>query len=184
MEKINKKNKWFAPISICLSIILCFVLSCSSNTDSLLTLMSASTDIVVSFELNEGTTTTELRAGNVLVGKAGTALTIEDPTKKGYTFTAWNPELPSTFPTKDSTYEAKYSIVTYQISYELKNSNALNANPGTYKVTDSTITLVDATSSVSSDEFVGWYTTSTYETAVTTIPSGSTGNLILYAKWS
>src|SRR5574344_1865869 len=110
--------------------------------------------------------------------------TIEDPTKKGYTFTAWNPELPSTFPTKDSTYAAKYSIDTYQISYELKNSNALNANPGTYKVTDSTITLVDATSSVTSDVFVGWYTTSTYETAVTTIPSGSTGNLILYAKWS
>jgi uncharacterized repeat protein (TIGR02543 family) len=182
MEKINKKNKWFAPISICLSIILCFVLSCSSNTDSLLTLMSASTDIVVSFELNEGTTTTELRAGNVLVGKAGTALTIEDPTKKGYTFTAWNPELPSTFPTKDSTYEAKYSIVTYQISYIVSKDNVTNQNPVTYLVTDNTITLVAPVAG--SSVFDGWYTTNTWETKVTSIPSGSAENLILYAKWS
>ena len=43
-------------------------------------------------------------------GKYGTELTVEAPTKEGYTFNSWNPALPTSFPAADTAYKAKWAI--------------------------------------------------------------------------
>ena len=48
----------------------------------------------------------------------GTAITApEDPTKEGYTFVGWNPEVDATVPAKDVTYEAVYQVNVYAVIY-------------------------------------------------------------------
>ena len=43
-------------------------------------------------------------------GKYGAELTVEAPTKDGYTFDSWNPALPTSFPAADTAYKAKWAI--------------------------------------------------------------------------
>lgn len=189
MKKIDIKIKWFIPITLGLALILGLVLSCSSSTDSLLTAILNSDSVIVSLDLDGGTTTTELRSGCVLIGKPGLSLEVADPTKKGYTFAAWSPVLPATYPSEDSSYKATYTINTYQISYERNNADVTSmshSNPATYKVTDAEITLSSATDTTSggSKTFEGWYKEASCTNVITKIDAGSTGNIVLYAKWS
>ena len=46
----------------------------------------------------------------------GTAIPVETPAKKGYTFSGWN-ELPATMPADDITVEGTFSVNTYVITY-------------------------------------------------------------------
>ena len=41
-----------------------------------------------------------------------------DPTKEGYTFTGWEPVIPSTMPSSDLTIKAKWSVNKYTISFD------------------------------------------------------------------
>ena len=43
-------------------------------------------------------------------GKYGAELTVEAPTKDGYTFDSWNHALPTSFPAADTAYKAKWAI--------------------------------------------------------------------------
>ena len=56
------------------------------------------------------------------------------------------------------------------------------ANPATYTIETPTITLLDATKA--DHTFGGWYSDSELEVAVTEITLGSTGNVVLYAKFT
>jgi uncharacterized repeat protein (TIGR02543 family) len=48
----------------------------------------------------------------------GTAITApENPTKEGYTFVGWNPEVDAIVPAKDVTYEAVYQVNVYAVVY-------------------------------------------------------------------
>ena len=50
----------------------------------------------------------------------GTAITAPAaPTKTGYTFKGWSPEVDETVPANDVTYEAEYTINTYKLTYVL-----------------------------------------------------------------
>ncbi len=71
-------------------------------------------NISLTFELDGGTTTTQLTE-NKLTGLYGANVEIAAPTKEGYAFTSWNQALPQTFPASDATYTAQYEEITLTV---------------------------------------------------------------------
>ena len=114
------------------------------------------------------------------------------PTKDGYTFAGWFTDsgltAAFTFSTainSDITLYAKWTLITYTITYEGLNG-AANPNTATsYTVETETITLQDF--SLDDYTFEGWFDAETGGNKVASIPKGSTGNKTLYAhctwKW-
>jgi uncharacterized repeat protein (TIGR02543 family) len=119
-----------------------------------------------------------------LTGKEGAELTAPaTPAKTGYTFSAWNPAVPATFPAADTTYTATWvRDGDYTISYQLDGGTNDVANPAGYNVETETITLAPATKT--GYTFAGWYSDSGFTASVTQIAKGSTGAVTLYAKWN
>lgn len=82
--------------------------------------------------------------------------------------------------TRTYTYIVKYVAIVYSITYENAHDNG--SNPTTYTVETETITLADAKWAYHT--FGGWYKNATYSgNKVTEIKKGSTGDLVLYAKF-
>ncbi len=115
-------------------------------------------------------------------------------TKKGYTFIGWKKtsnadELPS-YPDQgnylmgsESTYTlyAVWEKDTYTISYVL--NGGVN-DPDNYKIyTIDSLTVTPKKATREGYSFLGWYSNSGLTTACNSIPSGSVGNVTLYAKW-
>jgi len=80
-----------------------------------------------------------------------------------------------------TTLYAQWTPISYQITYNLDGGTNNAANPATYSVTTSTITLAAPTQTGYS--FLGWYSDAGFTTQVTQIPAGSTGAITLYAEW-
>ena len=119
--------------------------------------------------------------------KTTKAVTLSKPTKKGYTFVGWYSDKKLTKPvteiakgtTGSKTLYAKWTATKYKIIYDLKGGKISKDNPASYKVTSSTITLKNPTKK--GFKFVGWYDSKGKK--VTKIKRGSTGNVMLIAKW-
>ena len=117
-------------------------------------------------------------------------ITLADASKKGYTFEGWYSE--GTFTNKvteitkgstgDVTLYAKFTLETYNITYNLDGGSNDAGNPNTYTVDTETITLADA--SKKGYTFEGWYSEGTFTNKVTEITKGSTGDVTLYAKFT
>ena len=108
---------------------------------------------------------------------------LKNPTKKGYKFKGWyNGSKKVTEIKKGSagnlTLTAKWTVITYKITYKLDSGKNNAKNPKSYKVTTATIKLKDPTRK--GYTFKGWYNGSK---KVTTISKGSTGSITLTAKW-
>ncbi len=56
-------------------------------------------------------------------GEPFDASAVADPTKDGYNFIMWSPELPEVFPTEDTTYNAVFESKTYRIWYYAVNED-------------------------------------------------------------
>ena len=106
-----------------------------------------------------------------------------NPTKPGYTFTGWNPELPAAMPAENLTLTAHWSPDIYAITYNLDGGTA-SGNPDFYTVESSTITLNPPTRT--GYTFIGWSGTdlSGSDNLTVTIPAGSIGNRSYIAHWS
>ena len=69
--------------------------------------------VTLTFDLAGGTTATTFTAatamGGTLTGRYGASVTMAAPAKSRYVFSAWNPELPGTFPASDASYTAKWT---------------------------------------------------------------------------
>ena len=114
---------------------------------------------------------------------------MKNPTRTGYSFGGWYSD--SRYQTRvtqiaqgsvgNKTLYAKWTPVTYHISYQLNGGNGVT-NPTSYNITSSTITLKNPTRTGYS--FGGWYSDSKYQTRVTQIAQGNVGNKTLYAKWT
>ena len=105
----------------------------------------------------------------------------ENPTKKGYDFDSWDPELPDTFPAADTTFIATWTPIEYEITYDLVANDVKNPNTVTkYTIESETIVLQSPTRTGYS--FEGWKNTA--DEIVTQITKGSTGNITLTAVWN
>ena len=108
-----------------------------------------------------------------------------DPTKEGYTFAGWfNGESAFDFETaitENITLTAKWTLITYTITYEGLNG-VENPNTATsYTVESETITLQNPTRT--GYIFNGWFDAETGGNKVESIAQGSTGAKTLYAQW-
>jgi len=116
-------------------------------------------------------------------------IALDEPTREGYVFDGWYSD--STFNTKvteinaestgDITFYAKWIALEYNIDYEL-NGGTHSGNPTGYSVESGKITLNKPTRK--GYAFDGWYSDSTFNTKVTGINAGSTGDKTFYAKWT
>ncbi|MDY4182983.1 MAG: InlB B-repeat-containing protein [Candidatus Onthovivens sp.] len=138
----------------------------------------------VTYNLNGGTNNSSNPTSYTI---DSTGLTLGEPTRTGYDFLGW--KYKGNFVTEinpcwidNIELNAIWRAHTYSISYELNGGTNNSSNPTSYTIESSTITLKDATRN--DYTFAGWYMTSTFSNKVTTISSGSYGDLTLYAKWT
>jgi len=84
---------------------------------------------------------------------------------------------------QNETVKAVYTPIVYHISYELEGGENNAANPTDYTIETDDFSL--ETPIPPSDDLVfgGWYRDREYTQPVTTIAKGSSGDLLLYAKW-
>ena len=110
------------------------------------------------------------------------------PLKLGYDFVGWYSDslfstsyTLTTMPAENITLYAKWEIINYTITYVVNDGiNSIN-NPDSYQVTSS-IALSDAYKE--GYIFRGWYDNKDLTgDVISLIQLGSTGNIILYAKW-
>jgi uncharacterized repeat protein (TIGR02543 family) len=118
--------------------------------------------------------------------------------KTGYSFGGWNTQANgagtpygdeanvanlSSIDGAEVNLYAKWTLNSYNITYNLNNGTNGATNPASYTVESLPITLADATRS--GYTFGGWYENSAFTgSAVTSIPTGSTEDITLYAKWN
>ena len=125
------------------------------------------------------------------------ALTANSFACTGYTFAGWNTQangsgtnysdkasVKNLAPNGEVTLYAKWTAVSYTITYNLNGGTNATTNPASYNIETDTIKLTDATKT--GYTFGGWYTDEacTETKKVTQIAKGSTGNLTLYAQWA
>ena len=118
-------------------------------------------------------------------------ITLAEASKDGYTFEGWYSDAAftnqvteiATGSTGPKEFFAKFSdAITYDIAYTLdEGTNAAN-NPADYTVETATITLAEA--SKDGYTFEGWYSDAAFTNQVTEIATGSTGDVVLFAKYS
>lgn len=116
--------------------------------------------------------------------------------RKGYQFTGWSTKKKgggSKYENKADvqnlsaengaviTLYAQWEKQVYTIDYQLNGGEVLDGNPTEYEIDTKTFTLEKAVKK--GYTFEGWYKEASYKNKVTKIKKGSTGNLILYAKW-
>ena len=112
----------------------------------------------------------------------GTIITLNTPTKEGYTFTGWTLTGDGTLNGNTYTYStgngevvANYEPVNYNISYNLDDGVVETANPISYTIESDNITLNNPTKK--GYTFTGWTGTGLdNKTLNVVIPTGSTGD--------
>ena len=80
-----------------------------------------------------------------------------------------------------TTTDVEFFYGTFSITYELGGGTNNPDNPATYNVEDE-ITLLDPTRE--GYTFDGWYKDSTFTEKITGWTAGTTGDVVLHAKWS
>lgn len=137
----------------------------------------------ISFETNGGTEVEPIIQNYATVVYAPSA-----PAKNGYKFEGWysDTELEDTYtfttmPANDVTLYAKWSLETYNITYNLDGGTNNENNPSSFTIQSADIILQAPTKT--GYNFVGWYTDGEYEDAIAKIAYGTYGDIELYAKW-
>ena len=131
----------------------------------------------------------DLNGGKVDVDNPSTytietdTITLNDASKKGYTFKGWSNGKDIVTTIKKGSYGnialiATYEVIEYTITYDLDDGVNNKDNPTKYTIETDTITLKDPTKD--GYNFMGWINE---HTTVTSIKKGSTGNITLTALW-
>lgn len=127
----------------------------------------------------------------------GESVSLVSPVKTGYMFKGWytsasfdGPAVSaiSSSDTGNKKFYAEWEIIEYTITFELNGGNfASGTRLSKYTVETPTINLEGSAylPTKSGSEFLGWYTSPQFNTAVVTqIHSGNTGNKVFYAKYN
>ncbi|WEK54177.1 MAG: InlB B-repeat-containing protein [Candidatus Cohnella colombiensis] len=135
-------------------------------------------DITFVIDSTKGTATGDT-SPEVAYGATPTAPVVTG--KPGYTFTGWDKTIGAVI--GDETYSAQFGLTDFAITYNLDDGSVTPANPGTYTMESTSITLNNPTKS--GYTFSGWTGTDlTDPTTTVTIAQGSTGNRIYTATWT
>ncbi|MBE6132012.1 MAG: hypothetical protein E7180_01285 [Erysipelotrichaceae bacterium] len=141
-------------------------------------------------------TTTASNASASLALCPSTTATLTATANSGYTFNGWydNEDFTGTALSTNSSYKvtvgsdyksfyAKFSPVTYTISYNLNGGTLSTSNPTSYNIETATFNLINPTKT--GYTFTGWTDSndSTPQTSVS-IAKGSTGNKTYTANWT
>ena len=146
-----------------------------------------STVVKIYYDRNTVTLTFDADNGEdktTLSGRFGAEVKIDAPSKNGYTFNGWNPELPATFPAENAEFKAQWKLEAYKITYTLNDGTNAEANPANYTIETEKVTLASPTRQYYA--FCGWYTDSAFtdSSKITDWSVGEkTGDIMLYAKW-
>ena len=116
----------------------------------------------------------------------------DDPTKTGYTFGGWfgNAQFEGDAVTgvpagshADVTVFAKWTIITYEITYNLNGGTNAQSNPANFNIESEAISFADP--SRAGYTFGGWFGNAQFEgDAITGIPAGSHADVTVFAKWT
>ncbi|MBB6463636.1 InlB B-repeat-containing protein [Flammeovirga kamogawensis] len=117
-----------------------------------------------------------------------TLITLQDPSRTGYTFLGWYTDVAFTNSiasiaigtNANLNLYAKWDPIIYTITYNDEGDS--NSNPTSYTIKDAVITL--STPTRSGYTFNGWYSESSFSNQITEISNGSTGNITLFGKWT
>jgi len=120
------------------------------------------------------------------------AITLNNPTREGYTFAGWTGtglDAATTSVTIAAgstgarTYTATWTPIVYTITYNAGDGATFSTTNNSYTIESADITLDTPTHT--GYDFGGWYDNSGLSgDAVTTIAAGSTGDVVLWAKWT
>ncbi len=83
--------------------------------------------------------------------------------------------------TDDQTLYAKWTAISYAITYNLNDGTNHANNPANYTILNTPVILSDPTKT--GHTFLGWFTDSGFSQATTGITTGATGAKTFYAKW-
>lgn len=140
-------------------------------------------EYTISFNTNGGTTVAAVTQNYGTEVAAPTS-----PSKTGYRFAGWyadaelkTPYAFTTMPAEDITVYAKWTIVEYEIIYNLDGGTNNESNPATYTVED---TVTFAAPSKLGYEFAGWFSDADYKNAIASLSVGSYGDIEVFAKWN
>lgn len=148
--------------------------------------------LYASFSVNEYTITFNANGGTTVAAitqNYGTEVTAPaSPSKTGYRFAGWyadaelkTPYAFTTIPAEDITVYAKWTIVEYEIVYNLDGGTNNESNPATYTVEDA---VTFAAPSKLGYEFAGWFSDADYKNAIASLSIGSYGDIEVFAKWN
>ena len=126
---------------------------------------------------------------SITVNSGSTLGTLPTPTRTGYTFTGWfnrqnsggTQYTANSILNANATAYARWTATSYNITYNVNGGSTVQNR--TYTITSNAITLPVTTRN--GYTFAGWYENPDLTgNAVTTIPTGSTGDKQFYAKWN
>lgn len=141
---------------------------------------------LLSYKLNGGNQAAGQRQAYTYYSKT---FSLKAPTRKGYEFKGWYTS--SSYKTKitnvkqgsygNKTLYAKWSPKSYAITYELNGGTNSVKNPKSYTICSKSISLQKPSKQCC--EFLGWFKDKACTKPFSAIPSGSTGSVVVYAKW-
>ncbi len=147
-------------------------------------------ELVASWQVNSYTVTFDVNGGDPLDDTTvevdyGTETDFNNPTRLGYQFNGWSTgegiwDNGDEMIDSDFTLTATWSIIVYDIDYIMNFGFNNELNPDEYTVED-VVTLEEPFKE--GHTFQGWFTDAEFNTPISEIPAGSTGDKTIYAKW-